>query len=105
MTRLTLQLSEEMEAKLSAHANRSGYESLEQYVEAFLRSEAQSLTDAEEDYGAPDHLRMNSEEGLEERLLEGLGSGPEIEVTDAAWQNIGGEVARRIRGGRPPAGS
>jgi antitoxin ParD1/3/4 len=81
MARLTLDLPEDLRSKLQARANETGHASIEEHVAALIRADLQA------DYGAPDPLKVRSQDDLEARLLEGLQS-PASEMTDADWDDM-----------------
>jgi antitoxin ParD1/3/4 len=101
MARLTLDLPQELQAKLRVRAMETGHATIEGYVQALLQSEADATEMADsEDYGAPEHLTVRSQEELDATLLEGLESGPATEMTSQDWDDIQREVAARIAAGR-----
>jgi plasmid stability protein len=97
MTRLTLDLADDLSARLRTRAAETGHASVEDYVQALLRSEAEAAA-TDEDFGAPEHLTVDSDEALEARLREA--DGPATEMTPADWQDVRREVAQRLSGGR-----
>jgi antitoxin ParD1/3/4 len=98
MPRLTLDLPQDLQSKLQVRAAETGHETVEGYVQALLRSDADASAAAEVDdnLGAPAHLTVDSQEQLEAKLLEGLDSGPATEMTAGDWDDIRQEVAARI---------
>jgi plasmid stability protein len=100
MPRLTLDVPDDLQSKLRARAAENGHASLELYLEALLRSEAEVADAPDEDYGAPAGVTVSSEEELEAALLEGLASGPAREVTAGEWDSIRQEVAERLAANR-----
>lgn len=88
MTRLTVELGDELVAKLSARAATSGHD-VESYVRAVL---AEHLEFEEADHGAPASLSPSTPEEFDAMMAEGL-RGPSHEMTDERWD----ELHRRIR--------
>ena len=104
MARLTLDLPQELQAKLRVRAAETGHETIEGYVQALLQSDADAAGVSEgEDYPSPEHLTVRSQEDLAAKLLEGLESGPATEMTSQDWDDIQREVAARIAAGRQRA--
>ena len=95
MTRLTLDLADELSARLKERAAETGHASVEDYVQALLRSEADASDEAVE-FVAPPHLVVNSDEELVEKLDEAEASGPDIEMTREEWQAVRREVLERL---------
>jgi plasmid stability protein len=88
MTRLTVELGDELVAKLSARAATSGHD-VESYVRAVL---AEHIEFEDIDYGAPAALSPRTPEEFDALMLEGLKS-PSHEMTDQRWA----ELHRRVR--------
>ena len=87
MARLTVELPEDLQSKAAARAVESGHSSVEQYVEALVRADADDAECA--NLGGPGHLRAGTTEELEDRLLRGLEEGgPSIEATPAFWRDL-----------------
>jgi hypothetical protein len=87
MTRLTLELGDDLAAKLSARASTSGHD-----VESYVRSVLLEHVELEEvDYGGPPELTPSTPEEFDAMMLQGLNS-PSIEMTDERWA----ELHRRI---------
>jgi plasmid stability protein len=83
MTRLSIEVPDEVKSKLEARAARSGHANVEAYVGELLRAEAEEL---DEDYGAPAHLTFRSDRELEALLLESINDPrPSIEATPEFW--------------------
>jgi antitoxin ParD1/3/4 len=95
MPRLTLDLSDDLQSKLKVRAADGGYATVEQYVQALLRSDAETSDLPDEDYGAPPELTVTSPEDLEAKILEGL-SSPAREMTATDWDEMRQEVAQRL---------
>jgi predicted DNA-binding protein len=97
MVRLNIDLPEDVKARLDALAARTGHASLEEFVQALLRTEAQ-VEDAAEDYGAPSHLSYQTDQELEAKLLERLGDvSSGVEVTAQFWDDFRQRVEERRR--------
>ena len=79
MTRVSIDVPDELHAKMRARAAAMGHGSLEEYLESLVRADADPA-----DYGAPQHLRVRSREHLESLLKEALDS-PAREMTAADW--------------------
>jgi hypothetical protein len=101
MTRISIELTEDLRRKAEARAAEGGHASVEQYIESLVEADAGATDD--EDFGAPEHLTIRSREDLEAKLQEGIESGPKVEMTDDEWASIRREVAERIEGGRSAA--
>jgi hypothetical protein len=99
MVRLNIDLPEDVKARLDALAVRTGHASVEEFVQALLRTEAQVEEEAE-DYGAPAHLSYQTDQELEAKLLERLRDDrPGVEATDQFWENFKRRVEERRRKG------
>lgn len=99
MTRLSIDLPEDVKARLEARAARSGHANVEEFVQALLRAEA-TAPDSEDETG-PAHLSYRSAEELEALLLQRI-EDPRagIEVTPEFWVEFQRRVeARRQRKG------
>ena len=79
MTRVSIDVPDELHAKMQARAAATGHASLEDYLESLVRADADPA-----DYGAPAHLHVRSREQLESLLKEALDS-PAREMTTADW--------------------
>jgi plasmid stability protein len=90
MTRLTLDLPEDLRSQLEARAARAGT-SVEEHVAALIREDLEA---DELDYGAPDHLKVRSPEDLAAKLREGLES-PASEMTAADWDDMRRQLLER----------
>jgi hypothetical protein len=87
MARLCFETPEDLKNKVAAQAVEPGHASVEQYVEALGRADANHAEYAE--LGGPDHLRIGTSDELEARLLRGLEEGgPSIELTPAFWHAV-----------------
>ena len=100
MTRLTIDLPEDLRRKVEAHAAESGHPSVEQYVQDLLLADADGVEEA--DSGGPDHLTVGSQDELESLLLRRLeDSGPGVEATPEFWRGLKGRMNQhRINRGR-----
>ena len=83
MTRLTLDLPDDLRRQLEARAAQAGT-SVEEHVAALIREDLEA---DEPDGGAPDHLKVNSPADLAAKLREGLAS-PASEMTSADWDEM-----------------
>ncbi|HEY1686884.1 MAG TPA: hypothetical protein VGG19_19135 [Tepidisphaeraceae bacterium] len=81
MTRLSIQISDDLKATLDARAAEAGC-TLEGYVESLVQSEAKMI-----DYTAPSHLHCQSRQQLEKLALEGLAS-PTREMVSGDWDQL-----------------
>lgn len=95
MTRLSINLTDDLTAKVAVRAAESGHNSIEQYVEALLRSDAEATGN---DLDGPEHLRVDSENELESVLLARIGKGQPVEATPAFWQSLRDRVSKRGAG-------
>ena len=98
MSRLSIELSDELRAKAESRAAEGGHPSLEAYVHSLLRAD----TGGHQDFGAPSRQTFGDDDAvLAAMLREGLASGPAAELTDADWER---KRQRLIdaRGPRPP---
>ena len=93
MARLSIEIPEHLRAKAEARAAESGHASVEQYVQALVRSDLEGAVE-DEDFGAPDGLTVRSRGDLEAKLLEGLDS-PASEMTGADWDAIRRKITER----------
>ena len=97
MVRLNIDLPEYVKARLDALAARTGHASVEEFVQALLRTEA-DFDEPTEDYGAPAHLSYQTDQELEARLLERLHDDrPSVEVTAQFWKDFRRRVEERRR--------
>ena len=91
MTRLSIDIPDELRAKLEARAAETGDETIERYVERLIRDDAEGI-----DHGAPEHLRAKSRQHLEELLAEGLES-PARQMTADDFDAMRRKLAERNR--------
>jgi len=97
MTRLSIDLPEDVKTRLEARAARSGHGTVEEYVQALLRAEADEPS---EDYAAPAHLTFSTDEELEAMLLQRVNDPrPGIEATPEFWEDFKRRVEARLRKG------
>jgi hypothetical protein len=82
VARLNIDIPDELKAKIEARASESGHATLESYLQAVLRAEAELP-----DYGGPEHLNVRSREQLESLVAEGLG-GSSSEMTASDWDEL-----------------
>jgi plasmid stability protein len=97
MTRLSIDLPDDVRTRLQDRAARAGHESVEEYVAALLMAEAEEPAD---EYGAPPHLTYRSDTELEALLLERVTDGsPGVDATPAFWKDLKRRAAERRRKG------
>src|SRR5437868_3396999 len=97
MTRLSIELPDDVRSKLVERAARGGHASVEAFVQALLRAEADETVD---DDDGPPGLSFRSEAELEAMLLARLDDDAgEIEVTPEFWDNLQREIQERRRKG------
>ena len=97
MTRLSIDLPEDVKSRLAARAARSGHASVEEYAAALLRADADEPAD---EYGAPTHLTYRSDAELEALLLvRASDDSPGVEATPEFWEDLKRRVAERRRKG------
>jgi hypothetical protein len=98
MTRLSIDLPQDVTEKLAARASRAGHATIEEYIESLLRAEA---VDAEDDLDAPPHLRFSTDEELEAILVRRLDdTSGSIEATPEFWQQLKLDAAQRRNRGK-----
>jgi hypothetical protein len=98
MTRLRIDLPEDVTEKLAAQATRAGHASVEEYIESLLRAEA---VEAAEDLYGPPQLTFSSEEELEAILVRRIDDvDGSIEATPEFWQQLKRAAADRRQTGR-----
>ena len=97
MTRLSIDLPDEVRGRLEARAARSGHASIEAYVQELLTAEAEESL---EDDAGPPQLGYHSDAELEALLLERVNDpAPGIEVTPEFWANLKQRAEARRRKG------
>jgi antitoxin ParD1/3/4 len=82
MATLEISLPDDMRAFVESQAAREGHESVGEYIRALIR-EAQ---------------RRRARQELEAKLLEGLESGPDVEMTREDWASLRAEALEGLRG-------
>jgi plasmid stability protein len=93
MTRLSIDLPDEVRDKLEVQAARWGHSSVEEFVQALLRAEAEEPS---EDYGAPAHLTFNDDAELSAILRKrAQDTSPGIEPTAEFWESFRRRAAGR----------
>ena len=97
MTRVSIDLPDDLSRKVAARAAESGHGSIEEYVESLLRSDAEGEADA---FGGPDALHVENDEELERLLLSRVGGGQPVEATPEFWQSFRNRLASK--GARKP---
>ena len=97
MAPLSIRLPDDVRAKAEARAAQAGHATVEQYVEALVRAD---VGDGE-DYGAPEHLSVDSDQELEALLLRRLESTePGIEAPREFWRRLRDSARRGAGVGR-----
>ncbi|MEA2712019.1 MAG: hypothetical protein QOF78_4620 [Phycisphaerales bacterium] len=97
MSRHSINLPPELEAKVATRAAESGHATIEEYLESLVRADADDIG---EDYGAPEHLRVTNEAQLEQLLAERLDDDqPLIEATPELWEGLRNRVRAKRGGG------
>jgi antitoxin ParD1/3/4 len=81
MTRLMVDLPEDLEAKLQTRAIQEGFVDPQEYVRALIAADAAQLTRPL----APLHLTVSTKSELEKMLIEGLESGESSEMMASDW--------------------
>jgi antitoxin ParD1/3/4 len=79
MATLTLSLSNELNEFVAAQVAAGGYASAEAYVQALLQ----------------EARRRKAWEKLEAMALEGLNSGPPLEITEEFWKQLDRDVKKK----------
>lgn len=96
MTRLSIDLPEDVTRRLAARASRAGHASVEEYIESLLRAEA---VDANDDLDAPAHLTFSTDEELEAILVRRIDDADgSIEATPEFWRQLKQDAADRRAG-------
>jgi hypothetical protein len=83
MVRLSIEISEDLNARVETRAAQSGHPSVEEFVRSLLEEEVESgplLSDAE----------------ILEKLRETENDGPPIKVTPEYWQRKREQLAQRL---------
>ena len=79
MATVSIDISDELRAKMQERAADTGHSTVEQYIEWLIREDTVSI-----DFGAPEHLKVKSQEQLE-AMLEQAMQTPAREMTAADW--------------------
>ena len=79
MATVSIDISDELRAKMQERAADTGHSTIEQYIEWLIREDADSV-----DFGAPDHLEVQLPEQLE-AMLDHAMQTPAREMTAADW--------------------
>lgn len=82
MTTMNISLPDEMKAFVETQVQQGGYSTASEYLRELIRDAQKTRT---------------AEERLEKLLLEGINSGPGIEVTPEFWERARQELERRIQ--------
>ena len=98
MTRVTIELDDDVSGRLTAHAAAAGYADLGGYIGSLVRHELDDA-DALETPDGPPQLAVGSDAELERLLLSRLGGGPSIPATPQFWADL------RQRAGLPAPGT
>ena len=81
MTRLSIELSDDLTMRAQARAAEAGYASVEAYLENLLRDDIATAS-----LGAPDGRRVHDLPELQRMIRAGLDSGPAREISDVEWE-------------------
>ena len=84
MTSLNISLPESLKAFVEEKVRKGGYGTASEYVRELIR----------------EARKREAEARLEKLLLEGLDSGPPVEVTPEFWQRKRAELLKRVRRAR-----
>ena len=76
-----ISIPEALQDYVDARVAEGGYANVDDYVRALIREDRDRQAKAR----------------LEEKLLEGLASGPAVAATDAHWEDLKGKVRERMR--------
>jgi len=87
MTRLLIELPEEIESQIHARAVAAGCATTEEYIHALIFADAA-------DPGAPPRLSIKSEDQLESLLLGRVDSADKGEMTDSDFDAIRDRLAQ-----------
>jgi hypothetical protein len=91
MSALRITLSQKELNRLKKRATAFGYKDVGSYARSVLKNQLTS----DEDFGAPEHLKIRSASDLDAKLLEGELSGRATEMTTADWDRIRTKVRSR----------
>lgn len=89
---IELHLPDDVKDRAQRRAAEQGHASLDAYIEALLREDAQG-----EDFGAPGSVSFASRSEFEGKLVEALDE-PAQEMTDADWDKMRTRFLQRHRG-------
>jgi hypothetical protein len=89
MTRLQIELPEEIESQIHARAVAAGCATTEEYVHALILADAA-------DPGAPPRLSFKTQEQLERFLLERVNAFDKGEMTDSDFDAIRGLLTQTV---------
>src|SRR4051812_10685485 len=95
MVDLTITLSEQMLEALKQRAADEGIRDVSAYVLRVLWDHLRAPPVEDHDYGAPEHLEVRSRKDLDRLLEEAADSGPSIEMTPEAWQQLRRDCVER----------
>ncbi len=87
-TTLNISLPESLRAWVEQQVEKGGYGSASEFIREVLRNERKRV----------------AREDLEELLMEGLRSGPAVEMTEADWDQLKARVRSRITEQRKKTG-
>jgi hypothetical protein len=91
MSRHSIELPPDLEAKAAARAAESGCASIEEYLESLVRADAEG-----EDFGAPDHLTVKDDRELEALLQDRLKDDREsIDAAPEFWEELHRDLRTR----------
>ena len=95
MTRLVLELDDEVSRRLTARATVAGFSDIVGFVESLVTRELDERDAAGEDGVGPPHLSIGSRAELEQLLLARLDGGPSVPATPEFWADLRQQVERR----------
>jgi hypothetical protein len=91
MVSINLHVPDDVNAKLERRATEHGHASVETYIDALVREDAEW-----HDGGGPPNVSFQSRAEFEAKLTEGLNS-PAREMTDADWERMKDQHRSRSR--------
>ena len=100
MTSVNIRMPVGLRKKAEARAAEGGHASVEAYVQALVRADADPVSLGPSPAG-PRHLVPRGRQDLEAKLLAGIGSGPAVEMSAEDWAGIQREVAGRVAAAHP----
>jgi len=90
MTRLIINLPDEVKSKLEQRAIDCGRATVEQYVEELVLADAEGVDGI---LDSPSELEITSQDELEKRLLQRLADNrPDVECTPEFWKTLRNRV-------------